>query len=581
MFSEDIFNSNIELLEQKSPYDAFVLRHYKKPDHDIFLYSNIEWEENNVDVVYVYGISCKKTYRQWLEDHYIVFLEDSLDVFYQFLGTAFATYCLEHPRIWVYYVGKKNRYDQLVDQLTWFFVSLRPHIVSTDYYRKIKLRESEEVLSHIMKLSIYKNYISKGDLQYSYSFFKNFYNNLATLKLSYQGSQLSGEYNNIPAIICGAGPSLKKNLNTLKDIHDRALIFAGGSTLNLLYQNAIRPHFSFGIDPTLEEVRRFSCNHCYEVPFFYRMRLCHQALEVVHASLLYISGPGWYPLEKWVENEIGIYQGLVDEGFSVTCFAAEIAKIMGCNPIIFIGMDLAYTDMKEYASDVNASYTLSASDIKKTEKYWFGSVQTKNIYGENVYSKWHWIIESYYLSKCVIDLGHRFVNATEGGIGIEGVENVSFKKAMDKYLKKKYDLRNIVHANIQMLDKIQASGKKVQGILKKYLISLKRCRSIYKKMLEEVLLAESFIRNKKELRNIKNILLQNDLEKEFAYGQFLKSLDIVWEKSMQRKRFYILLECKPHFLKQMLLLKMEAEKILVMKHEIDRHIVLLNSCLFN
>ena len=49
-------------------------------------------------------------------------------------------------------------------------------------------------------------------------FLSNFYLNLYYLPDSKKGNDLYGKFQGIPAIICGAGPSLQKNIHLLKEL---------------------------------------------------------------------------------------------------------------------------------------------------------------------------------------------------------------------------------------------------------------------------------------------------------------------------------------------------------------------------
>ena len=80
-------------------------------------------------------------------------------------------------------------------------------------------------------------------------FFESFYRNIFHLPESYSCNGLAGQFANVPAIICGDRPSLHKNIELLKTLTDRALIFAGNFLLNILNEYGIIPHFGAGVDP--------------------------------------------------------------------------------------------------------------------------------------------------------------------------------------------------------------------------------------------------------------------------------------------------------------------------------------------
>ncbi len=61
--------------------------------------------------------------------------------------------------------------------------------------------------------------------------------------------EFKDKYQNKPAIIVSAGPSLKKNIHLLKEAQDRFIIITGGRTLKALIDAGVTPHFVCIIDP--------------------------------------------------------------------------------------------------------------------------------------------------------------------------------------------------------------------------------------------------------------------------------------------------------------------------------------------
>ena len=60
--------------------------------------------------------------------------------------------------------------------------------------------------------------------------------------------RLFNRFENLPAIIVGAGPSLDKNVTLLREVKDRAVIIAVDRTLGLLLPLGITPHLVPSID---------------------------------------------------------------------------------------------------------------------------------------------------------------------------------------------------------------------------------------------------------------------------------------------------------------------------------------------
>ena len=57
-------------------------------------------------------------------------------------------------------------------------------------------------------------------------------------------------------------------------------------------------------------------------------------------------------------------------------------------------MDLAYTDMKAYASGVEANNTVEAATVTKPDNIDQAALLKTDIYGKPIYTLWKWIAEA-------------------------------------------------------------------------------------------------------------------------------------------------------------------------------------------
>ena len=100
----------------------------------------------------------------------------------------------------------------------------------------------------------------------------NYYKNILKLDGVHASRGLYEEFRNIPAIICGPGPSLDKNIDVLRTLGDRALIIAGGTGINALNAGGVIPHICVSIDPNTAQKTRIIASKSYDVPLLYRSR---------------------------------------------------------------------------------------------------------------------------------------------------------------------------------------------------------------------------------------------------------------------------------------------------------------------
>lgn len=154
-----------------------------------------------------------------------------------------------------------------------------------------------------------------------------------------RGMDLKGAFKGIPALIVGAGPSLEKNGHLIKQFEKKALIFAGGSALNVI---DAAPHFAASIDPAAPH-KQFKMHPFFETPFCYQGRMSAENFSLVHGPKLLFPDSSSDAI-NWLYD-----QQPFDSGWTVGNFLTAIALHFGCDPIIFVGMDFCYTDSRKYA----------------------------------------------------------------------------------------------------------------------------------------------------------------------------------------------------------------------------------------
>ncbi len=262
-----------------------------------------------------------------------------------------------------------------------------------------------------------------------------------------RGMSLKGAFKGVPALIVGAGPSLEKNRHLLKEFEKRALIFAGGSALNVI---DVEPHFAASIDAEAP-YRQFKMHPFSETPFCYQSRMNRDNFSLVHGEKLLFPDSSSEAI-NWVHEEERF-----DGGWTVGNFLTAVAVHLGCSPIIFVGMDLCYEKGRKYAQiEADLPEGLIEARGAITQKDWLMSAQ--------------WTEE---LAK-----GRHFFNATEGGILQLPKEPLSESL---KRCTEERNLRKWVHEAIQKLP-IRTASKKWE----EWDLSLRNCKKDIANMEDEI-----------------------------------------------------------------------------------------------
>jgi len=499
----------------------------------------------NKDVLYVYGVGLGYYYdsaKEWLKsspNHFLVFLEDDLAVIFRLFETEKGTHILQDPQVSLHYLPHLHMSKEEFEQIYWNFIMTEMEVSALNAYAKHKPAEFSHIHHKIVYDASVKNALLDEYLKFGAVFFRSFYANMLCLEGAYLGNQLFGKFEKVPAVICGAGPSLEKQLPILSQLSEKALIFAGGSALNALNSANILPHFGAGIDPNAPQFDRLSRNQSFEVPFFYRNRMFHQAYQMIHGPRLYITGSGGYDVSSWFEEKLGIQGELLDEGHNVVNFCVEVAYALGCDPILFVGMDLAYTGLKAYAPGVVDDRRVKKEAIVQAKHFDDAALLKKDVYGKPIYTLWKWIAEADWIGQFAKDHPEAtLINCTEGGIGFPDIPNHTFQDAVHKYLIHTDDLRGRVNGEIQSSPLPQVTRSKVEELMRELQESLRRCIENLDILIEESEIVKQKIKKEKVIPSMvqsgRAALCEVDLADEPGYQYVLQIFNAAYSRVLNR-----------------------------------------------
>lgn len=453
-----------------------------------------EWYKKHLwmpeSTVYIYGLGLGYYYdvvQTWLKSHpdnVLIFLENDLGVLHRFLETEKATTLLLDSQVYVKAFRKpqhENDWSNLrkdLDEIFWAFAARKYFPTVSIPYEQMHAGFSQDLYTqlriNLMSTSDYFNEIFKWSLEQD---FLNFYQNLIEIDKASYVQEFIHSFEGIPAIICGAGPSLNNELSLLKDLENKALIFAAGSALNVLSFHGVEAQFSSRLDPTLTQKSRLLSHSGFETPFFYVNRFSHEGFNLSHGKPLLIKWSDIYQTANWFEEKLGLKpMPDFETGISSANFALEIAYQLGCRPLILLGMDLCYSDEKVYAEGQFIHPTDSLEERRKLIPPEYKQIPFMSAKGEILQTRWDWVQEAGNYS--LFHSRHpeaRLINATLNKLPIAEVNSVPFKEVVNQELIRSYDLLNLIHTNIQLGCANKARKEDVLNLLKEWDRSLERC----------------------------------------------------------------------------------------------------------
>lgn len=174
-------------------------------------------------------------------------------------------------------------------------------------------------------------------------------NSAANLPAILQGApflRLLGAAAGVPALVVGPGPSLEEQLERIQAARDRVLLVAIDTALRSLHRFGIVPDIVASADYSDLNARHFE-----GVPIGDSVLV---ASPTVHSSIVRRYWGRVYFFNHHATRFIQSLESLRPLGavhlLGSTAHAAyRIARLMGCSPIIFVGIDLSFPGDKQYA----------------------------------------------------------------------------------------------------------------------------------------------------------------------------------------------------------------------------------------
>ncbi len=430
---EPFVNESLNYIASKDDKTCFIHSEYDKYEEMEQMFKKVD---RGATTIIIFGIGCGYAF-SYIKDNFksvknIIIIEPSLDIFKILLGNLNIYDEIKHYKNISFIVNKD------IFTANAFLFELISHnvtdLISVAYnvsYRTLFEGYFEQINDTLTDL------ISKTKFNFAtaYYFREQWTHNtiMSITKECILADKLFNKFDGKSAIIVAAGPSLEKNIHLLELAKDKALIVAVGTASKILESYNIKPHLRFAMDSQELEKRIFENITNDKSILVYSDRVYHQVVPLFNRRIKLVLDVD--TISRYIYFRAGIDFKLTKSGFSIANTALDTLINLGFKNIIFMGQDLCYTKEKLYA---NGSWLeedkLDINDGGRKYK------KVKDINGYDVYTENGFLgMKSIFENFILLNQNINYINATEGGIGVNGTKIKTFQNVLEEDLTSNYD----------------------------------------------------------------------------------------------------------------------------------------------
>lgn len=516
-----------EILENETPTSSLLIEEFenncilKTGKINCFMHSiyNVDEEmqmtfknvEENADAIILFGIGEGYAFEHILKKYKklkkLIIIEPSLEIFKRSL-IKYNMKNIFEPQNWDYQIditfivnrdeffAAKLLFNELIAAKNIFFVK---HVYASELFKEYDIKLREELSKQI---ELTKGSLATVSVQWRI-WLINSIKNLKQQKVV-PIEQIQDIFKGKTAILVSAGPSLNKNIEKIKDMKENSIIIAVGTAIKVLDAHGIKPHFRAAIDAYVAEKKIFENLNIKNVPLLFSNQLFYEILDNYEGiGIRYVLDSDFW--SKYFYENMRIPFTEFKSGPSVANGILDMLCVLNCKTIVFMGQDLSFTTPKLHARGIT-------EDAEKDDDNWVRQqqwVEVEDIYGEKSYTIPQYLHMKYAMERTIKNYPEiNFLNATEGGIGLEGAENITADGVVLQLEKEKLNFEIELEASLN----IDSTFEKYNNLINKELLKIENSLSDIIEVQNEIISFSTMLQ-----KNISRSIDIKRLNRDFDY----------------------------------------------------------------
>lgn len=309
----------------------------------------VEPEGINTDI-FMYGLGLTYHLAALIEKYpnrKIFIFEPEVAVFNEALKIIEIDKVFNHPNVVFIVVGYSGENLNIFSNLTYYFAKFPIQLVEMPVFRTIDSEKFLAFLKVVERTSIHKLFKRGFHMNFGEIMYTNSLKNMKIMKTTPTLDLFKNKFKGSTAFVIGGGPSLKEDIEYIKQVKDDVFIVAAGSSVQSLVHLGVSPHLIVSMDPGVNNYNVFAGGRYNDYPLLFMPQIHHQ-IPAEHSHLKMFA---YYNSDEMTNYLLDMQKKdcVFDPSYSVTGTAIQVAIYCGATRVVFTGQDLSYPDNERYS----------------------------------------------------------------------------------------------------------------------------------------------------------------------------------------------------------------------------------------